>query len=325
MKESYTKGHRKEKPPAGTGGHQTVIPIHPHDDYNTSFLKDRPSSSFSASPSSLVSPSGLSICHIVPRPVLVRQEPFLELAINGTYCHVGVVHGSSRGMPSNKRRNTKRGKIRSFSRRSRIRLMRVLSRLDKSKMPYFITLTYPSSYPSSREAKGDLKAFAKRLVRLAPTAGLIWKMEYQERGAPHFHLLVWGLDRFSLTFLRKWVSRAWFEVVGSGDERHLKAGTNVQRVRSWRGVMFYASKYMGKEVEVADDEPGRFWGMLNAKALPWSVMVRVVLDWAVFYKVRRVLSKVVGRRLKGYEPDWGFWAMVNVGDFLRFLEFVKGG
>ena len=311
------KGKKRESPPETPGGASPRQYTTRVLDYNTSFLKDIPP---------LFSPSstGLSICHNGPRLVLVRQEPYLELAVHGTYCRVGVVHGSSRGMPSDRKRNTKRGKIRSFSRRSRIRLMKVLSKLDRSKMPYFITLTYPSSFPSAKVAKGDLKAWLKRLMRLSPQAGVVWKMEFQERGAPHFHLLVWGLPAWSgkaLERFRCWVSRSWYEVVGSADEKHLKAGTNVQRIRSWRGVMFYASKYMGKEVEViGDEEPGRFWGVVNARALPWSVTLRVRLDWEVFYKLRRVLSKLTGRSLKGYERSWGFWAMVEASSVIALLE-----
>ncbi|MBI5849316.1 MAG: hypothetical protein HZB31_15450 [Nitrospirae bacterium] len=54
--------------------------------------------------------------------------------------------------------------------------------------------------------------------------GFLWfsVMEFQERGAPHFHILVTGIiDRQEL-------SRMWFDVVGSGDPRHLQAGTSIQ-------------------------------------------------------------------------------------------------
>jgi hypothetical protein len=312
LKES-TKNHRKEKPPAGTGGfqhHDTT-----HNDYITSFRK-------SGVP--LSSDKGLSICHIFPRPVLVQPEPYLELAIDGSYCQVAVTRGKA--LKSEKRKNAKRGKVRTFSRRSRLRLMKLLSKLDHSKIPLFITLTYPEHYPTAKKAKSDFKAFAERLMRLAPFCSCIWKLEFQERGAPHFHLLVWGLERFDLHWLRKWVSRAWYEVVGSGDEKHLKAGTNVQKIRSWRGVMAYASKYLGKEVEaVPDEEPGRFWGVWNRKSLPWSKRVRVSLGWETFFKIRRMLARLCRRSLKGYEREWGFWAMVDVGVFLKFLESLEGG
>ena len=55
--------------------------------------------------------------------------------------------------------------------------------------------------------------------------------------------MVWGIDYLNLLF---WVPSAWYKSVRSGDIKHLRAGTRVERVRSWRGVMAYASKYMGK-------------------------------------------------------------------------------
>lgn len=269
---------------------------------------------------------GLSIYHNGPRSILVPQVPFLEVAMEGTYCRVAVASSASSSVSvSVSGSNAKRGKIRTFSRRSRARLMRLLAKLDKSKMPCFITLTYPSSFPSAKVAKGDLKAFLKRLMRLSPQAAGVWKLEFQERGAPHFHLLVWGLNKFALQFLREWVSRAWYEVVKSRDEKHLKAGTNVQRVRSWKSVMGYASKYLGKDVEVPEQEPGRFWGTFNRKALPWSEILRVCLSWRVFYKLRRLLARVSRRSLRGFEREWGFSAFIEPGDVLRFLAVLEKG
>ena len=47
----------------------------------------------------------------------------------------------------------------------------------------------------------------------------------------------------------EWLARIWYEVVGSGDFRHYQAGTSCERVRSWKGVACYASKYMSKADE----------------------------------------------------------------------------
>ena len=88
---------------------------------------------------------------------------------------------------------------------------------------------------------------------MSSSASAIWKLEPQQRGAPHFHLLVWGIC-FSASSapcpncspiyrppLFPTAVPRWFEIVGNNDPRHLAAGTRVEAVRSRNGVMRYAS------------------------------------------------------------------------------------
>jgi len=128
-----------------------------------------------------------------------------------------------------------------------------------------------------------------RLERRYPGIVLIWRLEFQERGAPHFHLLVFNVERIDIL----WLSRAWFEVVGSGDIRHLKAGTQVQQVKSWRGVLYYVGKYLAKAAGVSF-ATGRVWGVIGG--LP-VVLVVIPLSLCQFYRVRRVLRGWLQRRL----------------------------
>ena len=79
--------------------------------------------------------------------------------------------------------------------------------------------------------------------------------------------------------LREWLSLARFEIVGSDDLAHLRAGTNVAQVRSSRGVMFYASRYIAK-IEGTGPPVGRWWGVFNPRALPWARAVEVELSVA---------------------------------------------
>jgi hypothetical protein len=175
-----------------------------------------------------------------------------------------------------------------------LELLASLNREALGLLPLFLTLTYPGSFsPDPGVWKRDLDVFIKRLRRAYPDAALIWKLEPQKRGAPHFHLLLFGVEHIPYTWLR----RAWFEVVGSGDEKHLLAGTRVERVKSWRGVMSYAAKYLGK-VEAAADWPdyvGRWWGVSGRKLLP-ILLYTGYLGRTAFYAFRRVLYHYLKRR-----------------------------
>ena len=57
----------------------------------------------------------------------------------------------------------------------------------------------------------------------------IWKLEFQRRGAPHFHILI-AQPSGDLRTFRAWLSEAWAEVVGHTDahqrELHRRAGTD---------------------------------------------------------------------------------------------------
>jgi len=188
-----------------------------------------------------------------------RERPiyYLEVARGGSVFRIRRV-GGARGSIS------KRGRIKGFTNSSRRRLLERVHELDAEDLEpgLFVTLTYPGEWPHDPEVwKRDLAAFLKRLTREYPDAVALWKLEPQQRGAPHFHLLVYGADWIPKT----WLSRVWYEIVGSGDEQHLKAGTQVKRVRTWRGVHHYAAKYVGKVQDLPDgwQYPGRWWGVHN--------------------------------------------------------------
>ena len=166
--------------------------------------------------------------------------------------------------------------------------------MDKGSVavPLFVTLTYPSSYPhAASTVAGHLRALRGRLERRYGKFSCIWRKEYQRRGAPHYHLLVF-LET-PIPELRAWISQAWFEVVGSGDERHLRAGTQVVEVRSWRGIRGYASKYMAKvdDGEAEVQLTGRLWGVWRRELLPiFPESINITLS--SFFRMRRAFRRL---------------------------------
>lgn len=202
----------------------------------------------------------------------------------------------------------KRGEVKTFSNKSRRRLFQKMGRLQKRALPLFVTLTYPMDFPSARASKRDLDALWKRVIRRFPHSAAIWKLEPQKRGAPHFHLLIWGIEYAHLVL---WIKNAWYEVVNSGDEKHLRAGTRVEVIRSWRGALSYASKYIGKvDPDRGDwDQPGRFWGVLGRDNAPWAERIRATFTEKQAVTLIRYLRRAC--RLPGFA--WKSLT-VNVGD-----------
>ena len=76
---------------------------------------------------------------------------------------------------------SKRGKVSTFSFRSRRRLLVTFAKLDKTRLkkPKMLTLTYPASYSDKWEKwKRDLDVFvSKHLLVRIPNVFVIWKLE----------------------------------------------------------------------------------------------------------------------------------------------------
>lgn len=196
-----------------------------------------------------------------------------------------------------------RGLVTEFSRNSRVRLLRKIARLDAGGA-VFITLTYGADYPTAKIAKQHLRALLERFRRAYPKMSAIWRLEFQKRGAPHFHLIC-----FNLPFLpHKDLRRMWGQITiryASGDQLPF---VRIEMIKSRRGVMFYAAKYVAKvdssgegsssvyltsahictptckcsieegeanEKLVDENASGRFWGVHNQAALPFAARVMV--------------------------------------------------
>ena len=109
-----------------------------------------------------------------------KQKGKLEIYVNGNLakCQLPVTRPV-------KNRSGNRGSIRGFSRQSRLRMMRMVSRLEKAKKPLFITLTYPDEFEGNLNGneikEKQLKNLWKRLEYRFPGLACIWKLEFEER------------------------------------------------------------------------------------------------------------------------------------------------
>ena len=201
----------------------------------------------------------------------------------------------------------KRGKIASFSKAARWRMMQKVAKVRNDALPTFLTLTYPAEYAhDSATWKRDLDVFLKRMKRKFPLSGGMWKLEPQKRGAPHFHLFIWGVDRFVLQI---WASVAWFEVVGSDSRYHKERGAYVSsdrgQMHSWRQVKIYLTKYFtklpDKEIVEGWEYPGRWWGVFTPDNIPWGECIKVGLPLAeskLIIRTMRKLIKIKGRHFE---------------------------
>jgi len=227
-----------------------------------------------------------------------------------------------------------RGKIRGFSHASRRRILATVHTIDQSRItsnPRFITLTYPATYSGDFVVwKRHLDVFLKRLRRKIPSSFTLWKLEFQSRGAPHFHLINISTlplpDNFDLKAFRLWVSRIWYLIVNSNDIKHLHAGTNVQFIDSWPTVTRYVSKYIAKtQANSLTSYTGRFWGISNRKYMPISE-ITVDLEPKEFHALRRVARIFIEKKLRHkihlYKASCGLSIYLDYDTSLKLLHCI---
>lgn len=233
---------------------------------------------------------GLSTAHISPRRVFeAHRGSFLARVYDGGNLTVLERSGTSR------RGGGLRGEITGFSGASRRRLQRAIEALDRRKLtakrPLEAGLTYPETWPRDPKTwKRQLDAFSKTVRRRYPKAFVFWRLELQDRGAPHFHLLAFNVHRIP----HEWLAETWYRIVASADPQHLVAGTHVDRVRNWRHMRAYIGKYLAKvemNMRVATGF-GRVWGILNRERYTEALTeVLAEVPSEVFYRVRRIFAR----------------------------------
>jgi hypothetical protein len=215
-----------------------------------------------------------------------------------------------------------RGKVTGFSAASRGRAMRGFAKINwpavRGKV-LCVDLTYPGEYSTAGpDWKRDLDVFDHRFRRKYPGVAFWWKLEPQRRGAPHFHLIVFGVEWID----KQWLSQAWYETVGSGDVRHLHAGTRVSAIHSRGGVVAYVCGYLttenGKNAVPEwwkTSSAGRFWGWRGKENVPIEKIVNALPyeSWIVF---RRLMYRCLRNHMR--PKRWREWRK-RVGGRQGFL------
>lgn len=229
-----------------------------------------------------------------------------------------------------------RAEVTNWSKRSRMRMVRAVAQLDYSDWSAgdgdlaMNTLTYPDQWeilvPDGRSMKKHFEAFRKRWARAIGPWRVLWKLEFQGRGAPHVHFLARVPAMVGDQKYEDWFSQAWASIVGASEDidrmgddgvpsseysRHLAAGTGVdfsgKKFSDPRRIALYFLGHSmkgpdGKEYQHTVPElwqapgagPGRFWG--------FSGFVRATTELELslgdFHKLARELRKLQRAR------DW---------------------
>jgi len=191
---------------------------------------------------------------------------------------------------ASKRPTSPRGQVEGMSRKARRRLLVALAMVSRSDPCHFVTLTYAEFVEDCAQWHRDLDSFAKALARRFPHYCGFWRLQFQERGAPHFHLILWLCEEGQAEDVCNWASVTWCRITGDNSEKHQKYGADVQECGDFRATGFYLALYQGKaEQDRKDILTGRLWGMLGRSRLRLSPLSETQLNTQEYHLFNRVL------------------------------------
>jgi len=163
----------------------------------------------------------------------------------------------------------KGAKIKEYTPRTAVRLnlhLKEFSELYRKE----ITLTYPSAFPTDGHI---VRKHRLQIIRKLKDNGIreyTSCLEFQERGAPHLHILV--DKRVNYYHLARW----WYDIVRSGDPLHLQAGTRINEIRDITKTRIYMSAYARKkdqkDVPEGYENVGKWWTS-NRSAKPHDIEI----------------------------------------------------
>lgn len=182
-----------------------------------------------------------------------------------------------------------------FSDRSRSSMLAYLNKAIFGAVQ-MVTLTYHENEKDPAVAKGDLRKFHERVRRKYGDLHVVWKLEFQKRGACHFHMIVFDAEIDTV-----WASVAWAGCIGDPtDKHHLMYGVRVERVISVSAaeagvIIAYVLKYTAKKESDKDGSDDRFtgrcWGVWG-RTQPAVRRQKAILPSAIPIVVSAVVSHV---------------------------------
>jgi hypothetical protein len=203
--------------------------------------------------------------------------------------------------------------------------------------PAMVTLTLPGDWlavaPTGPAFKRLFDALRRRWERRWGQVTWVWKLEFQRRGAPHLHLYTAVPGGEGRAEFLTWLSRCWYEVVGSGDERHLRAGTGVDWAEGIRAsdpkrlAVYFLKRATGHNLGANKEYqhrvpaawqgegrgPGRFWGYYGLRRC--DVQVELVAEqWVQLRRLLRRWASANGRPVRALSGGHGMGGMVLAND-----------
>ena len=157
--------------------------------------------------------------------------------------------------------------IKSFSQKSRMKLFTIFNQLNYSSygVPLFLSATWHYDSPDTMKSiKLFLKKFRQMLDRILPPFHYIWKLEYQDRGVPHFHILIFPLNKTQKFYSKEteiMIKSKWIQLKQCKCKHCHSYSIKVIQCQTKLMSVAYISKEIAKvEDRYETHDLGRIWG-----------------------------------------------------------------
>lgn len=193
---------------------------------------------------------------------------------------------------------------------------------------YFLTLTFGRQFPDAFEGKQFLQRFLKRFFRKYPKMLVVWRLEFQKRGAVHFHLILVSAKSLNPTLLKIWCQKFWHSLLKKTDYWQGLAtaqySCNLKVASGKNAARAYITKYAAKgDIDCA--EVGRRWGICgDQESCTKKISTRLSdREQRIFFED---VSQILSEEQKWYLENNGFtyleyWQVTKVGGYL--LEYIE--
>lgn len=224
--------------------------------------------------------------------------------------------------------------ITGFSLNARMRMMRMFSKIDYDyyKTPIFISATFHFDYKIERIfLKKTLDNFLKRLKRNLPEFHHIWKLELQEREAPHFHFMLLFIDKnlkINFSEIEKIIEKNWLELKMCDCKYCNLYAIKTKKVNDYKHAMIYISKEIAKVTQnKIKCDIGNYWNhsreikikLYEKIELSYSEMQDVLIDYFKFHpypeKSKNFYEKILNN-------PFSFSLFVNIKDITPSIKKI---
>jgi len=208
---------------------------------------------------------------------------------------------------------SRRGSIEGSASKACLRRLRRYLQNCNANYQVMVTLTYPDVFPSVVESKQHLNNFLQALYRDDGVKSVLWVMEFQQRGAVHYHLLI---DKQFITHER--IALMWFAATKGAS--NVLAGTRTERIVEKSGLSGYLSKYLSKnyqKIAAKGMQTGRYWGVRGDNSVKPMEAVKLVAE----RNAADLLFENAQKTLEALRFDNGVW--FKTLDRLVFFESLS--
>lgn len=202
---------------------------------------------------------------------------------------------------SSKFSSSSRSKISSFSSSSRLRMRKFLvSNFVPNSYQVGITLTLPWKWDNLYldDFKLVVHRFRVSWLRKFPNSGAVYRVELQQRGAPHLHIIAWHdhLDLFD-DYFEMWLSA--IQSMRGGSLCHfMLRGVKVDENLNTQAVFRYLSDHSSKCKVCQLGYKGKQWGVWGQSNFRRYIPFSFDLDDRQLVLLNRYLSKINRFRIR---------------------------